>query len=542
MRHQLAARIFLVVIGIAGLALSVYAGWIEARQYRALEQLRIAETIDGHFVAANEHILARVSVARTVARFFVPPPLSQPRPLADFGARALALAPDLATIGWLPEVEASRAEEALETLRRSGISDPKLRGADGRPIDPAKLARPLYPILDIAPTRNRFVLGVDAGTFPHRLQAIRNARQSRELTRTPPVRLVQAPDEVALLLYAPIFADNGEFRGVMGFGFKVNEFFRAALTSAKIPANAAISVFSHEATEPLFSLPRGNDATTARRATTFERKMEFARSELRFVYAVPRDLAREGLMRGLSVAGIGLLLTLATVAILAYMANSASVLAREVSSRRSAEERLKVLIHELNHRVRNVMSVAQAVVRLSFTPGLSISEIQKTCEGRLQALSQAMSLLTESDWKSLNLRSLVSEEVIPFAHRIKSEGPDIALRARAAQTFALLFHELATNAATHGALSVPSGEVSLRWRIDNLAGDPVFHLHWKESGGPQVSAPARKGFGELLIRRIAPRDVAGKSEVHYDAAGYEYKLQAPLSELIGPAPGKNAAA
>ena len=181
-----------------------------------------------------------------------------------------------------------------------------------------------------------------------------------------------------------------------------------------------------------------------------------------FVYAVPRDLAREAFLHGLWVVALGLAITAGAVLLLGYISNRASALADEVSQRRSAEERLKVLIHELNHRVRNVMSVAQAVVRLSFTPGLSLAEIQKTCEGRLQALAQAMSMLTASDWRSVGLLSLMSEEIIPFAGRIEVDGPDIALRARSAQTFALLFYELATNAAKHGALSVPDGKVQLQ--------------------------------------------------------------------------------
>ena len=107
-------------------------------------------------------------------------------------------------------------------------------------------------------------------------------------------------------------------------------------------------------------------------------------------------------------------------------------------------------------------------------------------------------MLTASDWRSVGLLSLMSEEIIPFAGRIEVDGPDIALRARSAQTFALLFYELATNAAKHGALSVPGGKVNLRWHIDNLGSDPVFHLLWKESGGPQVGSAAA-----ARLRRIA---------------------------------------
>jgi two-component sensor histidine kinase/CHASE1-domain containing sensor protein len=533
-RQRLALRVLLALIGICGALLSIYLAREETRQYRTLERLRIGETIDANFVAVSEHILARVSLARAVARFFVPPPLSQHDPLRNFGKQALSLASDLTTVGWLPEVEPARATDALASLAASGIDAPAFRGPDGKLVDPEKLDRPLYPIIDIAPPRNRSVLGVDAGSFPDRLAAIREARDSREVTRTKPLRLVQSPEASALLLYAPIFAENERFLGVMGFGFKIDEFFKAALATAKVPAGASVSIYSHDIEQPLYSLrpdgtPSGADA---KRPTTFERKMDFGRADLTFVYSVPRDLARDAFLRGLWVALLGLAITAGAVLLLGYIISRAAALSDEVAQRRSAEDRLKVLIHELNHRVRNVMSVAQAVVRLSFTPGLSLADIQKTCEGRLQALAKALSMLTATDWRSVGLLSLISEDILPFAGRIEVDGPDIALRARSAQTFALLFYELATNAAKHGALSVPGGKVELRWYIDNLGSDPLFHLIWKESGGPPVDAPQRRGFGELLVRRIAPRDVGGKSEVRYAAEGFEYELEAPLRELI----------
>ena len=529
--QRAATRALLVLLTAAGALLSIYVAREESQQQRALERLRIGEIIDTHFGAVSEHIVARANLAKTVSRFFTPPPLASPNPLGNFGSRALGLSSDLTTVGWLPEVEAARVEEVLQSLRASNAPNPTLRGADGKPIDPKLLDRPIFPIIDIAPERNRFVAGIDAGSFPDRLHAILEARRSHEVTRTKPLRLVQSPDANALLLYAPIYDASDRFLGVMGFGFKIDEFFQTALASAKAPAGTAIGVYTHSLDEPLFSLASAAPAGTGRR-TLFERKMDFGQSELRFVYAVPRDLQREGFLHGLWVAGTGLALTFGAVLLIGFISNRAAVLSDEVASRKSAEERLKVLIHELNHRVRNVMAVAQAVVRLSFTPGLTLPEIQRTCEGRLQALAKAMSMLTASDWKGVGLRSLVSEDILPFAGRITMEGPDIALRARSAQTFALLLYELATNAAKHGALSVPGGQVRLQWRIDNLGGEPIFHLHWKESGGPPVEAPLRKGFGELLVRRIAPRDMAGKSEVRYEPGGFEYELEAPLRELI----------
>lgn len=523
------SRALLVLLTAGGALLSIYVAREESQQHRALEQLRIGEVVDSHFAAVSEHLLERASLAKTVSRFFLPPPLGTPAPLGAFGMRALGLAPDLATVSWLPEVDAAQAATVVQALRGADAPNPTLRDADGQPIDPATLGRPMFPIIDIAPERSRAVLGIDAGSVPARLAAILEARRSHEVTRTRPLKLVQPADANALVLYAPIFDAADRFLGVMGFGFQVDELFKTALADAKSPAGAAISVYSQGLEEPLFSLPSDIEM---RRPTLFERTMDFGQGDLKFVYAVPRNLQREGFLRGLWVAAAGIAMTLGAVFVMGFVTNRAALLSDEVESRKSAEDRLKVLIHELNHRVRNVMAVTQAVVRLSFTPGLSLSEIQKTCEGRLQALAKAMSILTASDWKSVGLRSLISDDILPFAGRIEIEGPDIALRARTAQTFSLLLYELATNAAKHGALSVPEGRVKLQWRIDNLGGDPQFHLHWTESGGPRVETPTRRGFGELLVRRIAPRDMAGKSEVRYTPAGFEYELQAPLRELI----------
>src|SRR5262249_32357351 len=174
---------------------------------------------------------------------------------------------------------------------------------------------------------------------------------------------------------------------------------------------------------------------------SIDRTAEFGGRKLHFVYASIHDLVSEAHWHGLWVGLGGLFLTACPVFLLRLTANRATRLAREVSSRRSAEERLKGLIHELNHRVRNVMAVAQSIVRLSFAPGHDLSEAQAICEGRLRALASALSLLTNSDWSSVSLRQLASGEHLPFADRIHVTGPDLALKPRSAQTFAVLLYE-----------------------------------------------------------------------------------------------------
>jgi two-component sensor histidine kinase len=526
----------LVLLALGGVLLSAFAARREALQHQAIERLRLAEAVDVHFAAVQDHLNSRENLAATASALFMPPALPAPRPFGEYGNQVIALAPEISTTGWLPEIQPARTDDALQTMTLSGGTQPRLRGPDGVAVDPAKLDRPLYPIVDIAPEQNRHVLGIDAGAFPDRLAAIRQARDTRKVARTTPLRLVQAPADDALLLYGPVVAKDGAFLGVIGFGYKIGPLFEMALANPKVSRGFTIRVQAQNVEAPLYILTGNTPANGAvARTTDIIRSMDFGQRPLVFTYSLPRDLRDEALERALWIFLAGLALTGAAVSFLALIANRATALAREVGSRRSAEERLKVLIHELNHRVRNVMSVAQAVVRLSFTSGSSLGDVQKTCEGRLQALANAMSMLTASDWKSVNFRSLITDEILPFSERIETSGPDIALKARSAQTFALLLHELATNAAKHGALSVPRGKVSLNWTIDRSGPEPLFRLTWQELDGPAVQPPKHRGFGELLVRRIAPRDVSGHGKVTYAATGFIYEIEAPLRELMDPA-------
>ncbi len=527
----------LLLLAATGVLLSVYIGRQEAIQYSAIERLRVAESVDTHFAAVQDHLAVRQTLAKVVAALFDPPPLSSPHPLGDFGNQVLALVPDVQTVGWLPEVAAADAPDALKAIQDTGVALPRFVGADKQPLSLESLGRPIYPIVDVVPIKNRWILGVDAGSFPERLAAIRSARDAHEVVRTVPLHLVQSPEANALLLYAPVY-QNGKFRGVLGFGYEIRQLFSNALKAPRAASGFDIRVYSDDSETPLVELAANGEFVAPRplvadgHGTSIERKADFAGRDLRFVYTSQRDLAAEGLWQGLSFAAITLAITGAVVSFFGFLTNRATALAGEVRSRRSAEERLKMLIHELNHRVRNVLSVAQAVVRLSFTAGYSLNEVQKTCEGRLQALANAMSLLTASDWKSVNFRHLITPEILPFAERISAEGPDLALKPRSAQTFALLLYELSTNAAKHGAFSVPAGKVFLRWQVDHSGPVPVFRLSWREVEGPKVAAPTRRGFGELLVRRIAPRDVAGKATISYEADGFEYGLEAPLAEVL----------
>lgn len=185
------------------------------------------------------------------------------------------------------------------------------------------------------------------------------------------------------------------------------------------------------------------------------------------------------------------------------------------AERQKAEVRQRVLNEELNHRVKNILSLIKSLVNRPVDASLALEDYAAGLRGRIVALANAHDQVIRSDGGGA-LRQLVEAELSPYArHQLQVEGPSVGLDARAYSVMALVFHELATNAAKYGALSVPDGTLTIRWSRDR---DGCL-IRWREANGPPVRAPARQGFGTVLLRRSVPFDLEGRSEVTYDAAG-----------------------
>jgi two-component sensor histidine kinase len=199
-------------------------------------------------------------------------------------------------------------------------------------------------------------------------------------------------------------------------------------------------------------------------------------------------------------------------------------------TRRMQHQRL--LSGELNHRVKNLLIVVQAIVKLTFADSRPAAEHCELVLRRLQALSRSQDLLMESNWTNLNLRKIVDLEVAPFANRVRCEGPDMSISATNVQNLGLLLHELATNALKYGALREGAGTVALRWRVEQAAGGKRFKLRWKEHCDPVASSVDKAGFGSMLLRTVfgAP-DTTYRLSVEPD--GLVYELDAALHVVTG---------
>jgi PAS domain S-box-containing protein len=191
----------------------------------------------------------------------------------------------------------------------------------------------------------------------------------------------------------------------------------------------------------------------------------------------------------------------------------ASKIARDITQRKRAEAQIAMLAREAEHRVKNVLATVQATVHL--TQADTPEQLKEAIEGRIQALANVHALFVKSRWTGAELRSLVEQEILPYSQgkdsRVEVNGAPLFLETTTAQTIAVAVHELITNAAKYGGLSVPQGRVRIEW--SHKAGEHLT-LRWTESGGPPVSPPTRKGFGTRVMEAMVKTQING--EIRFD--------------------------
>jgi PAS domain S-box-containing protein len=221
----------------------------------------------------------------------------------------------------------------------------------------------------------------------------------------------------------------------------------------------------------------------------------------------------------------------------------ASKVGRDITDRKRAEKLQRVLTDELAHRVKNTLATVQAIANQSLVRAKTPTDFVSSFTGRLQALAKAHTLLTKTSMQGADVMELVSEQVLigaPNDNRISCSGPLLVLDAQAAMHLALVLHELATNARKHGALSVPTGRLSVTWQVRTNGGCSLL-LSWKESNGPKVSAPSAHGFGRTLIEQTV-RAHDGEASVEYRTDGLTCEIKLPLPETARPGMGVDASA
>jgi len=200
-----------------------------------------------------------------------------------------------------------------------------------------------------------------------------------------------------------------------------------------------------------------------------------------------------------------------------------TIILRDITERKTSEEAQALLAREVDHRAKNALAVAQALVGL--TKGDTVEEFADAVRGRIASLARAHTLLSQSRWHGAPLEQLIRDEIRPYAGKsqVTLRGPKTTCSATAVQSLGLLFHELATNAVKYGALSRESGHVSISWGLD----DQALAISWEERGGPPVARPKRQGFGTKLLKQVSGRQLNAAIDFDWDPAGLRAKIRLP---------------
>jgi PAS domain S-box-containing protein len=207
----------------------------------------------------------------------------------------------------------------------------------------------------------------------------------------------------------------------------------------------------------------------------------------------------------------------------------------DITERKRAEEHQRVLMAELDHRVKNVLATVSAIISRTQGGSLLAADFATALDGRIRSMSSTHELLSQGRWRGIQLLELVQRELAPFltSDNADIEGPDAVLSAEAAQIMAMVLHELVTNAAKYGALSTQSGRVRVGWRW-RTNGAPLARLviEWQEVGGPAVPPCNQSGYGTCVIRELLPYELGGKVDLAFAADGVRCKLEIP-AEWVG---------
>ena len=421
--------------------------------------------------------------------------------------------------------------------------------------------RELYaPILYLEPLneRNAPALGFDIYSEARRRDAIDRAIARRVPQMTSKITLVQAGPggseprrQPGFLIVLPIFEDTspadtqqddrGLVTGVIVSVFEVDVLMENTLkrAGARAQGSMSIDIFDGLQTAPEAALFRASD------------QEGYVPHDAMFEIVIPLQLfGRDWTYRAQSTAAFEaaatpqtqyIVLATGTLISLLFTALAVGQALRTHESRVAAERlassnsKIGYLLGEVNHRSKNLLSVIQVIARQ--TSDGAGSDFAETFSQRLSALAQSQDLLVRNEWKSVDMRELVSSQLAHFktliGTRIEIDGPQLAISASSAQTIGMAIHELATNAAKYGALSNDVGLIAVNWDVTaNLdKDDDVFTMTWIEQGGPAVVAPKKTGFGSKVTGQIAKMSLSGKVQTLYNSQGLEWTLSCKRSKV-----------
>jgi two-component sensor histidine kinase/CHASE1-domain containing sensor protein len=504
------------------IALIVGAGF-GAREYAssvAFQQSEALATADRRVAALRDMLSERAMMARAIGSSIGVTAADPDRILAGINPQLLTYAGNVYTLVWVREVEPANLSAAEARLARINGRNMPVFGAGWRALTPEERARRAWIISAVLPMteQNALSIGLNAATRPGPAEALARARRTGDVAVTGPIELVQLPGEPAIVAYMPVVRD-GELLGFIGTSYLMKDL--AVPMRGRDPIALPYRMFDAAVPDTVLAQAGTMGELLMRRNVSFGGRSWIAE------FGWPPGARRQALMQALMVGAVAAAIAgLLLAALIRYRMQNERLRAA-IAAREAAEARLNVVIGELRHRVRNCYAVAQAVGTQSMRGIPGAAGAAESFAARMVAMAGAADLLTQQDRSTIE--GVIRASHLPFAGRVRSKGPPAALGPSATQSFALLIHELWTNALKHGALSQPDGEVKVDWRIERER----LIFEWREQAGWPMAAelPARRGFGRQLLERLVPQQLGGRAGLAMTAEGLIYTLDADLRRM-----------
>jgi two-component sensor histidine kinase len=523
-------------IALIGVLLSGLAAFRVHDQELTVNGIALARAIDVHASLVQDRLTERELLARVASGLFRAPSVIKANMLQPLRSSIYAFKTDFVVANWVARLKPNELDAARAELMSAGFPNPTIRSYDDKPLDPRAIDRPVDVLMDVEP-RNAETMAFAGRALdqqPILGQMLTQAMKAGKPIASDPIPLLRPNGPVGLVLAAPVLQEGGtQPAGFVTFSYEL---------APLMLANDDLSLFSVVLKDPRSAngeLIANDQGVVTARTTSQEgpppsmtRTVTFGGRDWSLGYYAKTNTVRRAEETAVVVAAIGLALTGIVCGLFGYVAYNNLRLSREIQVRIGFERRLTAVIDELNHRVKNILAVIQSIVTRTLRHGSDMDVARELLIGRIHAMSNVVSLLSESQWQGVKLKGLFEARAIPHAERIAVSGPDIAVSARAAQSLSLLFFELASHSDEGLSLVGKHPHIVAHWEVAGEAPDTTFHFRWEEFNTSAATRRVDSDFGVILLDRVAPEALGGVSKRYFTDVSYVYELTAPMETVV----------
>jgi two-component sensor histidine kinase len=523
-------------IALIGVLLSGLAAYRVHDQELTVEGIALARAIDVNASLVQDRLTERELLARVASGLFRSPSVVKANMLQPLRSSIYAFKTDFVLAGWVARLRPDELQAARAQLANAGFPKPTVRNFDDTPLDIAAITRPVEVLMDVEPRSDQAkdLAGRTLDQHPILGPMLMRAMTENRSVASNPMPLLRPDGPIGLVLAAPVLQE-GEAQPV---GFVTFSYELAPL----MLANDDLSLFSVALKDPdsdngeLVANDRGlvvsRTANPQAAASAVTRTVAFGGRDWSLTYYAKTNAMMRARQTAAIVAAIGLALTAIVCGLFGYVAYNNLRLSREIQARIGFERRLTAVIDELNHRVKNILAVIQSIITRTLRHGSDIDVARELLIGRIHAMSNVVSLLSESQWQGVKLKGLFEARAIPHSDRIAISGPDITVSARAAQSLSLLFFELASHSDEGLSLVGKHPHIVAHWEVNGEKAEAIFYFRWEEFNTSAATRRADSDFGLILLDRVAPEALGGTSKRYFTDVSYVYELTAPMDTVV----------